>query len=106
MNAERMVQIGTVVDVDYNKYKARVKFKDTGITSGWLCVLDNKSFTPDYNVPQKTENKAGGSGEAAFESHYHDLIIKQWMPQINDTVVALYMACDDSDGFVLGAIRG
>lgn len=34
-----LVQIGTVSDVDNSKRRARVILKETGHTSGWLCVL-------------------------------------------------------------------
>lgn len=100
----RLVQVGTVTDVDNEKRKARVKFEDTDITSAWLYVPDNRAYIPDYDVPQRTEYEAGGSGDAAFENHKHDLIIKPWMPKINDTVVVLYLPVFNSDGFVLGRI--
>lgn len=29
----------------------------------------------------------------------------QWMPKINDTVVALYLPIYDGDGFVLGGVK-
>ena len=35
----RLVQIGTVSDVDSGKRMARVILKETGHTSGWLKVL-------------------------------------------------------------------
>lgn len=100
----RLVQIGTVTDVDNDRRMARVKFEDTGMTSGWLAVLRNQPFIPDYDVPQRTEYEAGGSGAAAFERHKHDLIIKPWMPKVNDTVVTLYLPIFNADGFVIGGI--
>ena len=36
-----LVQTGTVTAIDSAKRKARVKFKDTGIISGWLYVLQH-----------------------------------------------------------------
>lgn len=99
-----LVRIGTVTDVNNDKRLARVKFQDVGITSAWLYVLDNRPYIPDYDVPQRTEYEAGGSGEAAFERHKHDLIIKPWMPKINDTVLTLYLPVFNADGFVLGRI--
>ena len=77
----RLVQIGTVSAVNNAKRQARVILKETGHTSGWLCVLATPPFIPDYDAPQRTEYEAGGSGEAAFASHKHDLIIKPWMPK-------------------------
>lgn len=101
----RLVQVGTVTDINNAKHQARVKFKDTGITSGWLFVLDTHPHIPDFNpAPQQTGEKGGGSGEAAFETHTHPLTIKQWMPHVNDTVVCLYLPVWNSDGFVIGGI--
>ncbi len=99
-----LVRIGTVTDVDNGRRLARVKFEDTGMTSGWLAVLKNQPFIPDYDVPQRTEFESGGRGAAAFENHKHDLVIKPWMPKVNDTVVALYLPVFNADGFVIGGI--
>ena len=46
----RLVQIGTVSDVDNSKRRARVILKETGHTSGWLCVLATPPFIPDYDA--------------------------------------------------------
>lgn len=99
-----LVRVGTVTVVDNSKHKARVKYQSEGITSGWLYVLDNRPFIPGYNQQQRTESRSGGSGEAAFASHTHDLIIEQWMPKVNDTVLVLYLPVEDADGFVVGGI--
>lgn len=101
---KNLVRVGTVTDVNNAELKARVYFKDVGVTSDWLFVLRNQPFIPDYNGPQKTELSAGGSGEQAYESHFHGLIIKPWMPKINDTVVALYLPIFNGDGFILGGV--
>lgn len=61
-------------------------------------------FIPDYNVPQRTEFESGGSGDASFASHKHDLIIKPWMPKVNDQVLVLYLPVFNGDGFILGGI--
>jgi hypothetical protein len=101
----RLVQVGTVMDVDLSKHRARVKFQDTGIISNWLHVLDTHPHIPDFDpATQETGAKSGGSGEASFASHKHPLTIKQWMPAVNDTVVCLYLPVWNSDGFVLGGI--
>lgn len=102
---DRLVQIGTVTDVDLPKRQARVKFQLTGITSAWLKVLDTHPHIPDYDpTPQRTEFEAGGSGDAAFASHKHDLIIKPWMPKVNDIVLVLYLPVRNGDGVILGGI--
>ena len=100
-----LLRIGTVTDVDNAKHKARCKFAGENMTSGWLYVLNNKPFIPDYDGQQKTEDKSGGSGAAAFESHSHDLTIKQWMPKVNDTVLVAYLPSSNADGFVLGGVE-
>lgn len=100
----QLVRIGTVTSADPVKRVARVKFRDTGMTSGLLYVLANRSYIPDYDVPQRTEFEAGGSGDPAFASHKHDLIIKPWMPKVNATVLTLYLPILDADGFILGEI--
>ena len=102
---ERMVQVGKVHSVDNVNHRARVKFEMTGIMSGWLYVLDNRPAIPDYDIPQQTESKSGGAGDSAFEEHSHDLVIRQWMPKVNDVVVCLYLPIRNSDGFILGGIK-
>ena len=63
---KHLVRIGTVTVTDPVKRVARVKFEDTGQTSGLLYVLANRPYIPDYDVPQRTEFEAGGSGDPAF----------------------------------------
>ena len=99
-----LVRVGTVTAVNNDKHTARVKFQSENLTSGWLYVLDNRPYIPGYNQPQRTEYEAGGSGAAAVENHAHELVIRQWMPKVNDTVLVLYLPVDDADGFVLGGI--
>lgn len=101
---KHLVRIGTVTMTDPVKRMARVKFEDTGQTSGLLYVLANRPYVPDYDVPQRTEYEQGGSGDPAFENHKHDLIIKPWMPKVNAVVLTLYLPVLDGDGFILGEI--
>lgn len=105
MNAlENLVRIGTVTWTDPVKRVARVKFKDTNLPSGPLHVLSNRSYVPDYDVPQRTEFEQGGSGYPAFEKHKHDLVIKPWMPHVNAVVLCLYLPVWNGDGYILGEI--
>ena len=107
MDAEKilsgLVRVGTVTDVNYGKHQARVKFQGENMTSGWLYVLDNRPAIGDRNS-SKTEYESGGSGDASFASHKHNLVISQWMPKVNDTVLCLYLPVFNGDGFVLGGI--
>lgn len=100
-----MVRVGKVTAVNNDKRLAQVEFKDMGLVSGWIPVLINRDFIPDYDVPQRTEYEAGGSGYAEYASHKHDLIIKPWMPKVNDQVLCLYEPIRDGRGFVLGGIQ-
>lgn len=103
MNAlENLVRIGTVTWTDPAKRLARVKFRDTGLPSGKLPVLASRPYIPDYNVSQRTEFEAGGSGDAAYERHKHDQKIKPWMPKVNATVLCLYLPIWNGDGYILG----
>lgn len=96
---EQSVRIGTVSAVDKTKRMARVMFKDLGITSGWLYVLDTHPHIPDYDpVPQET------GFETCQVPHKHKLTIKPWLPNVNDTVVCLYLPAFNADGIILGAI--
>ena len=68
LKAEGLVRVGTVTDIDNAKRKARVKFQDCNMTSGWLYVLDTHPHIPAYDpAQQKTELQDG---------HQHDLTIK------------------------------
>ena len=101
---ENLVRVGDVTWTDPVKRVARVKFQDTNLPSGLLHVLANRAYVPDYEVPQRTEYEAGGSGDSAFASHKHDLIIKPWMPKVGATVLCLYLPIWNGDGFILGEI--
>ena len=100
-----MVRVGIVTAVDNEKRLAQVYFQDMKLPSGWIPVLINRDYIPDYDVPQKTEKRGGGSGDPAYEEHDHDLIIKPWMPKVNDQVLCLYEPIRDGRGFVLGGIQ-
>ena len=46
-----------------------------------------------------------GSGDPAFASHKHDLIIKPYMPKVNDLVLVLYFPVFNGDGVILGGVK-
>lgn len=101
----RMVRVGTVTAVDIPARRARVKFHDDNTDSGMLYVLASPPFIPRINGPQQTEAAAGGIGDAAFESHRHNVIVTPWLPKVNDAVLTLFLPADDSDGYILGRIE-
>ena len=105
MNIEDIVREGKVTAVDNGKRIAKVWFVSMGIESDWLPVLITRDFIPDYDVPQRTEFEAGGSGDPAFASHKHDLIIKPYMPKVNDLVLVLYFPVFNGDGVILGGVK-
>lgn len=73
---KNLVRIGTVTATAPASRAARVKFQDTGVTSDWLPVLAARPYIRDYDGPQETEARAGGSGYPMFESHTHGLVIR------------------------------
>ena len=105
MNIEDIVREGKVTAADNGKRIAKVWFDSMGIESDWLPVLITRDFIPDYDVPQRTEFEAGGSGDPAFASHKHDLIIKPYMPKVNDLVLVLYFPVFNGDGVILGGVK-
>ena len=105
MQIEDIVREGKVTAVDKDKRIAKVWFDALEIESDWMPVLINRDFIPDYDVPQRTEFEAGGSGDPAFASHKHDLIIKPYMPKVNDLVLVLYFPVFNGDGVILGGVK-
>lgn len=102
---ENLVRVGSVTWADPVKRVARVKFKDTELPSAPLPVLASRPYIPDYETkPQRTEFEVGGSGDPAFDSHKHDLMIKPWMPKVNAVVLCLYLPVWNGDGYILGEI--
>lgn len=101
---ENLVRIGTVTWTDNDKRLARVKFQDTGLPSGELYVLASRPYIPDYEGPQQTGERAGGSGYDAFALHNHPQKIKPWMPKLDAVVLCLYLPIPNADGFILGEI--
>lgn len=103
---ENIIRTGWVSSVDIPERTARVIFEDKGDTfvSGPLKVLKNPPWIPEYYAPYRTEYESGGSGDAAFESHKHDLKIKPWLPSVGDYVLCLLLPKGEGDGFVIGGI--
>ena len=105
-----LVRVGIVTDLNMDKLMCRVKYPDTGITSGWLYVLQHI----DGNVAVKPDNdhnhvihdtySGGGSSEKIPKHHHPGTLTKEWMPYINDGVLVLYVPTENGDGFVLGGI--
>lgn len=102
---ENMVRLGTVSAVNPANRKARVIFQDKGMTSGWLYVLRYPGLNVQVGTAQGHSHdipEVGQSGTAG--EHSHTATVYDWMPQIGNTVVVLYLPIFNSDGFILGAI--
>lgn len=101
---EGINRVGIVTDIDRKRLMARVKYLDSGMTSGWLYVVERLSFVPEYEGPQQTDPAEGGAGAAAFASHVHGISLKPWMPRINQLVLVTYLPVRDGDGFIIGGV--
>lgn len=92
------IRIGTVSNVNYAERTVRVIFKEVNIISGWLKVLRTPPFIGNDEPPKemtKTEKESG---------HFHELKINPWFPSIGETVLCLYNAGFNEDGFVIGGL--
>lgn len=111
MNVEDIVREGKVTAVDNDKLIAKVWFDDLEIESDWMPVLINHAIIKDYpyDSPQwtefETEDKVPQAGETRYVPHRHKLIIKPWMPKVNDMVLVLYFPVFNGDGVVLGGVK-
>ena len=83
----RLVQVGTVTAVSGGR--ARVKFPDTGVISGWLYV-------PQHRGAAVPVNPADG--------HSHGVQLGAWTPKVNENVLVVYLPVPDGDGFILGVV--
>ncbi len=92
----RLVRRGIVTNVDQKKRRARVRFDQENMDSGWLRILSNPPFIPKVDEPQRTE---------IASNHNHSVIITPWLPRVNDVVLTLFLPCHDSDGYILGRIE-
>ena len=111
MNVEDIVREGTVTAVDNDKRIAKVWYDALGITSDWLPVLINQHvihYYP-YDAEQWTEfdaeDETPQSGETRYVRHRHKVIIKPWMPKVNDKVLVLYFPVFNGDGVILGGVQ-
>lgn len=62
---ENLVRVGTVTDVDGAGQRVRVKFRDTGLTSDWLRVLQRTGEGLDIARTGSTPTRSSTPGPAA-----------------------------------------
>lgn len=108
---ENLVRIGTVTDVDGARRRVRVKFRNTGMTSGWLPVVQH--FGAELYVEPDAEHThdiadtfTGGGSAGMYPAHDHlpGSHVTYWLPRVNDTVLTLYLPVFNGDGFVMGGL--
>lgn len=113
MQIEDIVREGTVTAVNESKRIAKVWFDALGIQSDWLPVLINRdrigSEVTTWDETQWTEyetkDKVPQAGETRYVPHKHKLVIKPYMPNVNDKVLVLYFPIFDGDGVILGGVK-
>lgn len=82
-----LIQTGIVEATEPGTRRARVRF--SGQHSGWLYVLQH----PGAKVTVE-----------AADGHTHEAALGDWMPKVNDQVLAVYLPVDGGDGFILGVV--
>jgi len=113
MNMEDIVREGKVTAVDESKRIAKVWFDALGIESGWMPVLINQnrigSDVTEWDETQWTEleTKWEGPKDGALDyaDHKHKLVIKPYMPKVNDLVAVLYFPVPGGGGVILGGVK-
>ncbi len=113
MQIEDIVREGTVTAVNESKRIAKVWFDALGIQSDWLPVLINRdrigSEVTTWDETQWTEyetkDKVPQAGETRYVPHKHKLVIKPYMPNVNDKVLVLYFPIFNGDGVILGGVK-
>ena len=86
-----LVRIGIVNSVDTEKVRVRVLYDDSGMVSDWLPVIQQKHKAKDVSV-------------SYYEGHTHSVKTENWLPDVGEQVLCLYLPCWNADGFVLGVI--
>lgn len=105
-----LVRVGTVTFVDASTHMARVKFHGEKETSGLLYVIQHRGgklhIAPDAKHDHPIfDTYSGGGSSGEFAAHNHPGSYRtDWMPEINDTVLVLYLPVWNGDGFILGGI--
>ena len=96
---KKIIRVGTVQTYYPDKNAARGKFDDKGgIISAPLKVIRR----PRSIVPGRSDQEGGKT--AIAEGHSHAAYVTDWVPQVNDMVVCIYVPGGDGDGFILGKV--
>lgn len=89
---KRMVQVGVVSAIKGTT--ARVMFRESGMTSSFLPVLQHNGAV--------VETKPAGGPEDP--KHTHEASVQTWMPKVNDVVLVIYPPIQNSDGYIIGRL--
>jgi hypothetical protein len=97
---KRMIQVGVVSSVDMIKLTARVIFRESGMVSAELPVIQRDGVLTTDDGSHSHSVSEGSCSPAG--QHHHKT--QTWMPKINDVVLVVYPCVQNSDGFILGRI--
>ncbi len=103
-DANSMVRIGIVMDVDAVKKRVRVYYPEmSNMVSDWLIVPQR----PFHGNAQFAPFLVDVSVEAAG-THTHEASVSYgdncWLPRIDESVLVIYTHGFNTDGYVLGVI--
>ena len=76
----RLVQVGTVTSLDAAKHRVRVKFQDTGLSSGWLYVLQR--YNESIHIEPDGEHGHSGADSEEPDHNHTRSYVTYWMPFI------------------------
>lgn len=105
MNLENMVKVGKVSSVNATAKTARVIFPDLdNMVSGELSVLQHPRA--GVAIKEDGEHSHAVTNEACScaGTHVHKATVTSWMPNVGETVLCIFPAIPDSDGYVLGVM--
>ena len=103
---EEIVREGKVTAVNEGKHIAKVWFDALEIESDWMPVLINQDRIGSAVADRdETEWEGTRDGEPDYADHKHKLVIKPYMPKVNDLVLVLCFPMLDGDGVILGGVR-
>lgn len=108
---KKIIRVGIVQAYYPDKDAARVKFEDKGgIISAPLKIIRR----PRSIVPEQKKQEGGKTSETSLtydingstttKGHSHVAYVTDWIPQVNDMVICIYVPGGDGSGFILGEV--
>lgn len=100
--ANSMIRVGVVSDVDEVKRRVRVFFPDlSSMVSDWLFVPQRPFHGDPDHAPFTVYTEEAGEDAHTHAIEYAD---GTWLPKVNETVLVIYTPGFSTDGYVLGVI--